>query len=354
MNDGTWPLVDVVIACHDSRRNLRRAVEAAFAGSEGLVRVTVVCHNLTIDAVRSSWQNLGDSRSVRAVEVHDGLRSPSAPFNLGISLAAAPWVAIMGSDDSLERGAIGAWLAHADRSGSDMLMARVRTGGREVLTPRVRPYHLGRLHPVRDRVFYRTAPLGLIRRQAIEELDCHFTEGLRTGEDVEFTARLVTSAHVELASKGSPAYVIMEDAPDRVTGRTYSGRELMLPVHHLLQQAWCKNLGPDVARSLAIKLWRMQVFPAARRPGIGIDGLADVREAALRLLRFSPQAARAFSRAETGMLSHLLSVAEPADYPKPRRFDWLFANRVGDNLDRESRLRLTAAAAIRARNLSFN
>ncbi|WP_354002670.1 glycosyltransferase [Occultella kanbiaonis] len=79
---------------------------------------------------------------VRFLEHHDEFRSASGPFNAGMDAATAPYVCIMGSDDTLMPGALSSWFWRAERSGADAVMARLELGGdrRLVRTPPTRPW----------------------------------------------------------------------------------------------------------------------------------------------------------------------------------------------------------------------
>ena len=160
------PDVDLVVAVHDLRRPIGRAVGSALANRVASVRVTVVAHGLSPDALARSLGPLADDARVRTLAFSDGVSSPAGPFNAGITAATGRFVAIMGSDDELEAGAIDSWLDVADRTGSRAVIPRLRhASGRGVPTPPVRPGRTRGLDPVRDRLAYRTAPLGLLHRE---------------------------------------------------------------------------------------------------------------------------------------------------------------------------------------------
>src|SRR5690606_21226288 len=78
---------------------------------------------------------------------------------------------IIGSDDTFDDGALGAWATLADELGSAWLMARLETDtGEHIPTPRTRPGRSRDLDLVLDRLAYRTAPLGLLRRRTLVDL----------------------------------------------------------------------------------------------------------------------------------------------------------------------------------------
>lgn len=126
--------LDVVVAVHDLARPVHRAVASALRGADlaGVVpgghrvRVSVMCHELNSAEVRRAVEErlaeAGEddaSVHVRYLEVRDGLGSPSGPFNAGVAAADGRYVCIIGSDDWFADGAPGAWVAEADRLGSD-------------------------------------------------------------------------------------------------------------------------------------------------------------------------------------------------------------------------------------------
>ncbi|WP_197522677.1 glycosyltransferase family 2 protein, partial [Occultella aeris] len=121
------PGVDVVIAVHNTERPIARAVRSVLEHNAEGARVTVVCHNISAEEIRP----LLDARhrdQVRFLEHRDEFRSASGPFNAGMDAATAPYVCIMGSDDTLMPGALSSWFWRAERSGADAVMARLELG----------------------------------------------------------------------------------------------------------------------------------------------------------------------------------------------------------------------------------
>jgi len=174
--------VDVVIAIHDASRPLQRALASlADAGlPDDAVRTTVVCHGVAKEDVQRGVDEAMRSR-VRWLHTDDG-RGPGMPFGVGIAAAEAEYVSIMGSDDWLEPGALAGWLDFARANRLDAVIPRERhASGALVRTPPVRSWPLHRrvrLDPLRDRLVYRTAPLGLVRRAAIREDGLEFDPDL--------------------------------------------------------------------------------------------------------------------------------------------------------------------------------
>ncbi|MBN9195019.1 MAG: glycosyltransferase, partial [Microbacterium sp.] len=198
--DGTHeadaPVVDVVIANHDLRRPVTRAVASALAGRTA-VRVTVVAHHLRADDMRAALGALGDDPRVRVLEFSDGVPSPAGPMNVGIRAGSAPYVMLLGSDDYLEPGTIDRWVEAARAFGSDYLIGPQRDlNGRSLRDPLTRRGRLTALDAGRDRLAYRLALFGLIRREYLDRLGIMLSEGVATGEDIELSLALVTRGGV--------------------------------------------------------------------------------------------------------------------------------------------------------------
>lgn len=256
--------VDLVIAVHTSARPIARAVRSALAASERM-RVTVVCHDVDPDAIRDALGALAEDADdsagrVRLLPFRDGIRSPSGPFNAGLDAADAEWVAIMGSDDELEPGAVDAWLATAAATGADIVLPPiVRRGTADVVvpTPPTRPGRRSELDGLRDRLAYRSAPLGLLRRSAVGDL--RFGGGIATGEDVLFSARLWFGEH-RMALHEGLAYLVHDDAGDRVTLAPTSVHEALGFVEEVLESRWFRSQPATVRRALAIKTLRINIL----------------------------------------------------------------------------------------------
>ena len=98
------------------------------------------------------------------------------------------------------------------------MVTRLRhAAGPVVPTPPVRPGRTRRLDGTRDRLSYRSAPLGLVRREAFPSL--RLTEGAPVGGDIAFVLALWFSGRSISYDRTGPAYVIGADAVDRVTFR---------------------------------------------------------------------------------------------------------------------------------------
>ncbi|WP_130013955.1 glycosyltransferase [Serinicoccus sediminis] len=372
--------VDVVVAVHDLARPVERAVASALRGADltGVVpgghrvRVSVMCHELEADAVRRAVlsrldEDVADTvgAHTRFVEVRDGMGSPSGPFNAGLAAATGRYVCIIGSDDWFAPGALGSWVSRADRLGSDWLMARLETqDGEHVATPRVRPGRTTQLDFVRDRLAYRTAPLGLLRREALEGLGLlpgdgtgPLTPGMRTGGDVLLSLRLSTSGLRVDYGLDLPAYVIGTDGADRITEAVRPVAVELTALAHLLDEPWVVALPADVRRSLAVKVLRIHVLGAVRRrtsPVLWEPGEAStVQGLVRRCLDLAPDVGRALHRADEALVRDVAAARDVDDLAAAAarrggagRLDILLTSDPLANLDRESTVRAHAAAAL--------
>lgn len=298
------PLVDVVIAVHDPMRNVDRAL-ASLADPAGRVRATVVCHGIPAASV-AERSALAAEEWVRLVEFADGVRSPAGPFNHGLALATAEYVMIMGSDDYLEKGALNAWLGAARAAGAGIQLAPLRYQGGELLAnPLSRPWRRQRLDPVRDRLFHRTAPLGLIRRE-LGAADSPLSVGMPVGEDLAWSSALWTAPVRIDFDRRHPAYIIGADAPARVTGEPRPVQVVLHPVDALLDTAWAASQEQRVRTSLVAKLLRVNVLGALRaRPDAdawSAEPRAVVAVTLARLRAYAPEGFEDLPRADRDLL----------------------------------------------------
>lgn len=252
--------VEVVVAVHTTSRPVGRAVASVLDGNGADSMVTVVCHDVGAEAI-AALIDPAHRPLVRLLEHRDGVRSAAGPFNAGMRAARSEFVSIMGSDDTLEPGAVASWLATADRSGADTVVTRlVRGAGRApVHTPPTRPFRSGHLDPVRDRLSYRSAPLGLVSVARREQLGLELAEGLAVGEDVPYVTRLWCETTVAYDRRG-PAYRIGEDAGERVTLSTRPVRDELAFVGAVLDAEWFDAYPSPVRAAVVLKLARIHLF----------------------------------------------------------------------------------------------
>lgn len=350
----TAPVVDVVIAVHDPRRRMDRAVESLI-GAGTRVRVTVVCHGIPAHAVTP---RLPAADNVRVVEFADGIPSPSGPFNHGLQLAKAPYVMIMGSDDFTEPGALDAWIDSVQATGADILLAPLRyQNGALLANPLARPWRRLGLDAVRDRLFHRTAPLGLIRRDLLPD-DGPLSERMPVGGDLAWSSALWTSGRVILFDRTHPAYVIGADADERVTTSPRDMRTVLAPVDRLLQSSWAAQQPARVRAALVAKLLRVNVLGALHaRPAADAwpaDARASLAETIGSLAAYSARGFEDLPRGDRALLDVAASSSSTArDLEKAiarrrtaGRVDRLVPRRITRVFGRESVLRRYARYAI--------
>lgn len=309
--------VDVVIAVHSTSRPVGRAVASVLDGNSGQAGVTVVCHNIGTDQIAPGVADRHRDR-VRFLEHHDGIASAAGPFNAGTRAARGEFVSIMGSDDTLQPGAVDAWLALADRTGAQTVVSRLLIGSRHrpVPTPPTRPWLRGLADPVADRLAYRSAPLGLVSHEARERLGLEQVEGVPVGPDVPYVIRLWVETQVAVQRRG-PGYAIGEDASDRVTLTTRPIEAEFTFLRHLLDQHWFAAYPQPVRDAIVVKLIRIHLFGAVfyrSDPTYWTPTERhDLQRMAERLTQAAPTVTQVLSRADRELLDGILTPSVPAD-----------------------------------------
>lgn len=301
------PRVDVIIPVHTPNRQIDRAVRSVElagldTGEGGDCRITVVCHNTTIAPIREKIEAASNAK-VRYLYHVDSNRSPAGPFNRGIAESSAEWFMIMGSDDTLEPEAIRLWLRQAERIEADVLIApEAHFQGSPVRTPVMRPLRRGSLHPVRDRLSYRTAPLGLIRRSLVDRLSLHFPSGMANGSDQLVSAKLWFSGLRIVYGRGLPRYLVHSDAVERITLSHRDLDEDLRFATELLKDPWFAALSESSKHALVTKIIRVHLFSyVALRAA---SGAWDMRQASMgtmildALLAAAPRALEPLSIAD--------------------------------------------------------
>ena len=345
---GPSQLVDVVIACHNPARPVARAVASVLDGNPEAA-VTVACHNRPAEEIAAAIAPEHRDR-VRYLEHADPRPSASGPFNAGMRAARSPWVSIMGSDDSLLPGAVASWLRLARAAGAEFVVPRLALGApsNHVPTPAPRPSRLaapalaalgdparlGRSLPrdlrvrlahlargsartelVADRLAYRSAPLGLMNVAALRREGLALVEGAGVGGDVAMVTRLMATVPTAYDATG-PAYLIGEDAGDRVTYVVRPMAEQLGFLDRMLDESWWAELPLPTRRALATKMTRIHVFGAVHyRSHEEIwtaDERADLAATARHLAAVAPGYERVLSRADRDLLDACLDVSVPA------------------------------------------
>lgn len=307
---------DIIVAVHDLRRNIRRAVGSILSDPDRDVHAFVVAHNLPDAEVRSHLQELIDEHPerIRIEELHDGIPSPSEPFNFGMAQSDAEFVGIMGSDDELDAGAVSQWRATLQRHHADAVIAKVVRGGLRnlVRSPPKRPLHTGILDFARDRLSYRSAPLGLLRREAVARLGLELQPGARNGGDLPFVTRLWLRGRV-VPAQGLAAYVEHADAPVRVTHVAKPVADELQPVRLLLAGRDVAAMDRPQREALATKLLRRNLIDSVRKRDAGRaftgEDIAEFREIIGEIDRLAPRARDMLSSDQSRMLEEFLAEA---------------------------------------------
>lgn len=309
--------VDVIIPVHTPNRQIDRAVRSVeLAGMDtgpgGDCRITVVCHNTDIAPIQHKIRQASRA-DVRYIQHLDSERGPAGPFNRGIAESSAPWFMIMGSDDTLEPQALARWLQEAERTQADVLIApEAHFQGSAVHTPVVRPFRRTRLDAIHDRLAYRTAPLGLIRRSLVDLLSLSFPSGLTNGSDQLVSAKLWFSGLSIVYGRGLPRYIVHADAKERVTLTLKDLDEDLLFATELLKHSWFLTLPEQSKHAIVTKLIRVHLFShvALRATSGAWDQRQAEKGAAIlgELLSAAPRALRPLSIADRRLVD---AIAKP-------------------------------------------
>ncbi|MGR0220200.1 glycosyltransferase family 2 protein [Agromyces sp. ZXT2-6] len=354
------PEVDVVIAVHSPERPVERAARSVLEGTDADVRVTVVCHGTPEEGIGRRLGRLAEDPRLRLVRHVDGIASPSGPFNAGLDLADAPFTSIMGSDDELGPGAVDGWLRVQRRDRADVVLPRLEyTSGRRVGSPPVRPFRSRRLDGVRDRLAYRSAPLGLVSRSRFGHL--RLTPGMRNGGDLAYVGRLWYSGAAISFARDAPPYVIHDDASDRVTLAPKPVARELAWLDDLADAEWFAALPADARRALAVKFARVHVLGAATSRAVAGSIADDDRAALVHAVRviaaIDPAFVRSLSSADAALVRDLLADAASAERivaagrarRVPRRIADFTTSSPLDLLRRDAPVRLTVGSVLVSR-----
>lgn len=309
------PSIDIIIPVHTPDRKIERAVGSVLAYTQAAVRVIVVIHNAVPGGVLDRLADWRDDPRLLVRELVDGLSSPAGPMNLGLERSDADFVAFMGSDDALEPGAIDAWLEVQRETGASVVIAPMRDErGRMIATPPARIWRTRRLRLDRDRLAYRAAPLGLVCRKDFGDL--RFSPGLRSGEDIAYTLRLWGSGCPIAFPRKAPAYLVHDDAGDRVTFSARSVSEDFAFLEGVLADPEIVGLGFRDRQAIAVKIVRAHVFDAVRNreaSSWSLEERAELARVCERLLDWMPSAEQLLSLNERALLDVILDPERSAE-----------------------------------------
>lgn len=256
------PLVDVTIAVHSASRPVARAVASVVDRTEAAVRATVVAHNIDPEIIRAQLGAYATHASVRLLSLQDGIRSPAGPMNLGIAEATARFYSLLGSDDEFAAGAIDSWLAVQRRTAASVVIPRITLvdGSPDPYPPVRGGRRRSKLDADRDRLHYRSAPLGLIDRNTFGAL--RLTEGLASGEDLAFSSTLWMTASSIAYDLDGPPYVCHDDAEDRVTSAPRPVADDFGYLDAIEAAPWFSSSSRANRIALAVKIIRVHCFDA--------------------------------------------------------------------------------------------
>lgn len=356
----TDPIVDVIIPIHTDQRPIARATASVLDSATVATRVNVVCHNIEVASIEAALGEWSGHPAVRLLSLADGLASPAGPINAGLDSATAEFTSLLGSDDEYEPGAIDAWVALARRDRADVVIPPLRSvPGGPTKSPPTRPWRSRRLNGVRDRLAYRTAQLGLVRRGTFGGL--RMTSGLRSGEDVIQGATLwYSDASISLLRRG-PGYLIHEDLPEqRVSSMPKPAAESLRFLDAVLDSVFADGMSAAQREAFGVKLLRthiMDILGACIRAGSTHADRVALSEAVERIVAFAPSAIDLVSRREARILQGLrdgIDVVELAadhaahtDYRHPAALlGNVIPNRPSRILHREAAPRFLAATAL--------
>ncbi len=302
------PRIEVVIGVHTDARPIERVAASALRAASP-VGVTIIAHNTDPAGIRSRLGPIADDPHVRVIGLADGMRSPANAYNAGLDVASGEFVSIIGSDDEFAPGALDAWLALADQTGADVVVAPIsRTSGGFGTAPRPRPRRVGHLDGDRDRLFERAAPLGLVRRELLSDL--RLTTGIQRGEDQAFTLHLWFSGANVSFDPRLPPYIEHDDQDDRVTRASapleddlhFLGAVEADPAFATMSRAARRAFGAKTIRVFLIDAI------AARLGDAGLDAatVESLRAALARIEAWAPGPRRLLSRRDRAILAAAL------------------------------------------------
>lgn len=372
MTNHSAPEVDLFIAVHTPTRPVERAVASVLDHTRARVRVTVIAHNVAPELIKLRLAELIEDPRLRVVPYMDGYRSPAGPKNLALEMATAPYTAMLDSDDTLERGALDAWLEAADLGNgvrADAVIAPTGSPDSDTAEPsppirwhKVLARRSRALHPVRDRLAYRSSPLGLIGRQRFSEL--RFAEGIQTGEDQPFTATMwFTPESRVVFPMHAPRYLEHSDQDDRVTAdpRAVAEEFRSLDLTFDEDRVWMTD--PAVRLSLVVKFVRVHYFDAlhTRVDKWSPQTSQEMASIGRRLLDLEPRLVNLLSRSDAALFRALLTPDTSATRlqellvvrSRIRSLDALLPRKLRYTLHSQSPLRTHVAGAILLRAMNF-
>lgn len=298
--------VDVLVPVHSQTRPIERLAESVLTHTRRAVRIIVVAHNIDESLIASSLGEFADDPRVEIIELRDGIPSPAGPLNAALDRVTARWFTKIDSDDHLRPGAIDGWLAQAETSGADAVIPPMvlPASGVGFPTPPRRPFRR-RLDPVRDRLSYRTSTMGLFDAD-LRDL-ARPVAGLETGEDIIPSIRLWFGARRIVAARARDAYLVGEEAIDRVTesGRPFAA-ELAFAQAIGDDAVWVR-MSREARDAVTRKLIRVHVLGALGRRGVTAEAINASGRTLELLVGADPSPLKPLSRIDNDLIAALRS-----------------------------------------------
>ena len=300
--------VDVLVPVHSESRPIGRLAQSVLEHTSTPVRLLVVAHNIVEDRIRGALGPYAEDTRVEVVGFRDGIRSPAGPMNFALDRVNAPWFTKIDSDDRLSPGALDGWVRQADERIADAVLPAmlIPAAGEGFPTPPRRPGRVV-LHPVRDRLSYRTSTMGLFSADLRER--ARPVEGLETGEDIAPSVRLWFGARKVVAARTGDSYLVGDDAVDRVTEseRTLATELAFAPLL-VAEDAWA-DLDTAARAAVTRKLIRVHVLGALGRRTLEDASVDDASVALETLIAAAPSSLRSLSRLDNELIDLLRSRA---------------------------------------------
>lgn len=293
------PAVQIVTAVHRLDRPIRRAVESVLECDRAAA--IVVAHGVNPDDL-----DLPNSERVTVLSCSDGLGYPGPPKNLGIAHATTPYVGLLDSDDYYQPGALDAMLQRAESENTDGVFANLALQDgppmRLPLTWKTRQLSAA------DRGLYRTAPLGIFKREILQNPRYRLRDDMVTGEDMQPSLRLWTDGLRLDYLPDAPTYVVSAEGTGRVTQTRRSAAENLRAINALIDDGALASLNAATLEAAVVKILRAHILPYEGElagPDANPEDVAQVAETTRRLHGLSPQATHVLSANDEAVLASL-------------------------------------------------
>lgn len=250
------PKLTIVISAHDPSRPVQRAVDSVLACAQA--KALVVAHNLEPSALGLQ----ADSR-LEIMRVDGGKGFPGVPYNAGCSKVSTPYIGILASDDYFSPGALDALIMRIENDNADCVIVPLHFQGKRNISP-LRTFRSRNLSANRDRLFYRTAPLGIFRTEFYKSA-VPLEEDLNTGEDMSTSAYLWTQAKRISYYKEDPSYFVTDEAETRASAGNYSLNTAGEGWLRVWKQPFVQNWNKSQKISLSVKLVRTNLLQVLMR-----------------------------------------------------------------------------------------